>query len=185
MLHENKKVNTVKPHISINVRDIDASFAFYKKLFGVEPVKFIKRSDKDSLEPGRPRGYAKFDVVNPPLNFTLNETGVNAGGSLSHLGIQVGSTEDVLAVRERWITEGLAVNDEMRVDCCYALQDKTWATDPDGNEWEVFVVLENTELAAADGGLLSQVGDEKVSAAGCCLEGGIANNISHLKSTCC
>ena len=33
----------------------------------------------------------------------------------------------------------------MKVDCCYALQDKTWARDPDGNEWEVFAVLENTE----------------------------------------
>jgi hypothetical protein len=28
----------------------------------------------------------------------------------------------------------------MGVDCCYALQDKSWVADPDGNEWEVFVV---------------------------------------------
>jgi len=31
----------------------------------------------------------------------------------------------------------------MKTDCCYALQDKTWVEDPDGNRWEVFVVLEN------------------------------------------
>jgi hypothetical protein len=31
----------------------------------------------------------------------------------------------------------------MQTDCCYAKQDKTWVHDPDGNEWEVFVVLED------------------------------------------
>jgi hypothetical protein len=31
----------------------------------------------------------------------------------------------------------------MQTNCCYAIQDKTWVTDPDGNEWEVFVVLED------------------------------------------
>jgi hypothetical protein len=66
-----------------------------------------------------------------------------ADGALSHLGFQVGSTEDVLALRERWIGEGLILRDEMNTDCCYALQDKTWARDPDGNEWEAFVVLQD------------------------------------------
>jgi hypothetical protein len=31
----------------------------------------------------------------------------------------------------------------MQTDCCYATQDKTWVHDPDGNEWEVFVVLKD------------------------------------------
>jgi hypothetical protein len=29
----------------------------------------------------------------------------------------------------------------MQTSCCYAVQDKTRVSDPDGNEWEVFVVL--------------------------------------------
>jgi hypothetical protein len=29
------------------------------------------------------------------------------------------------------------------VTCCYAVQNKVWATDPDGNKWEVYVVLDN------------------------------------------
>jgi hypothetical protein len=37
----------------------------------------------------------------------------------------------------------LLTRDEMQTSCCYALQDKTWVKDPDGNEWEVFVVLED------------------------------------------
>jgi hypothetical protein len=31
----------------------------------------------------------------------------------------------------------------MQTNCCYALQDKTWVRDPDGNEWEAFVVLKD------------------------------------------
>jgi predicted lactoylglutathione lyase len=59
------------------------------------------------------------------------------------MGIQVASTEDVLAMREQWAKAGLDTCDEMQTNCCYAIQDKTWVTDPDGNEWEVFVVLED------------------------------------------
>jgi hypothetical protein len=34
----------------------------------------------------------------------------------------------------------------MNVDCCFALQDKVWITDPDGNRWEVFTVkIGNTQ----------------------------------------
>lgn len=46
---------------------------------------------------------------------------------------------------DEW-TEWLNDLDEMQTNCCYAIQDKTWVTDPDGNEWEVFVVLEDNLL---------------------------------------
>jgi hypothetical protein len=29
--------------------------------------------------------------------------------------------------------------------CCYALQDKVWAYDPDGVAWEYYTVLEHIE----------------------------------------
>jgi hypothetical protein len=78
------------------------------------------------------------------VNLALNEVPDLAGnGALSHLGIQVGSTADVLATRLRWERVGLLTRDEMQTSCCYAKQDKTWVRDPDGNEWEVFVVLED------------------------------------------
>jgi hypothetical protein len=96
------------------------------------------------IDPSKVRtGYAKFDVQNPPLNLTLNEVPFGERGALSHLGIQVSSTDDVFAVRERWAARGLITRDEMQTNCCYARQDKTWVHDPDGNEWEVFVVLED------------------------------------------
>lgn len=124
------QVDFLKPHISLNVQNISASVAFYKKLFGIEPLKVRT-------------GYAKFDVQNPPLNLALNEAPVKERGALSHLGLQVSSTQDVLTLRERWRAAGLTTRDEMNTTCCYAVQDKTWVTDPDGNAWEAFVVLED------------------------------------------
>ena len=134
-------VSALKAHLAINVRNVEQSIEFYRKLFGVEPSKVRT-------------GYAKFDVQNPPLNFTLNEGPVDGRGALSHLGIQVRSTEDVLTTRQRWHDHGLLTRDEMQTNCCYAVQDKTWVRDPDGNEWEVFVVLEDNlpESAACECG---------------------------------
>lgn len=132
----------MKVHISLNVSDVKQSIEFYKKMLGVEPVK-VKND------------YAKFDVQNPPLNLTMNQIAVEKGGSLSHLGLQVESTDEVLTIGKRWVENGLTTLDEMKTDCCYALQDKTWVSDPDGNKWEVFVVLEN-------------IGEKDISASACC-----------------
>jgi catechol 2,3-dioxygenase-like lactoylglutathione lyase family enzyme len=128
-------INTLKAHIGINVSDVAASIEFYKKMFGIEPSKM-----RD--------GYAKFDVQQPPLNFTLNQVSFSGKGALSHMGIQVATTDDVIAMRETWKERGLVPVDEMQTTCCYALQDKSWVSDPDGNEWEVFSVIEDN-LAAA------------------------------------
>jgi catechol 2,3-dioxygenase-like lactoylglutathione lyase family enzyme len=124
------EVTALKAHIGINVKNVERSIEFYKKLFGIEPAKVRK-------------GYAKFDVQNPPLNFTLNQVPFLGQGALSHMGIQVTSTEDVFAMRQKWADAGLITRDEMQTDCCYATQDKTWVKDPDGNEWEAFVVLKD------------------------------------------
>ena len=124
------QVKALKAHLAINVKDVNCSIEFYRKMLGIEPVKVRT-------------GYAKFDVENPPLNLTLNQVEFNERGALSHLGIQVASTDDVLAVRENWTQAGLLTRDEMQTDCCYAVQDKAWVKDPDGNEWEVFVVLKD------------------------------------------
>ncbi len=120
----------LKAHLALNVQSVERSLEFYRRMLGIEPSKV------------RP-GYAKFDVQNPPLNLTLNESPDAARGALSHLGIQLATTEDVLSMRRNWMDAGLDTRDEMATNCCYAMQDKTWVRDPDGNEWEAFVVLED------------------------------------------
>jgi catechol 2,3-dioxygenase-like lactoylglutathione lyase family enzyme len=124
------QVQALKAHFALNVRNVQASLEFYRKMLNLEPSKVRT-------------GYAKFDVQNPPLNLTLNEVAFSGKGALSHLGIQVASTDDVLTMRNRWVDSGLITRDEMQTNCCYATQDKTWVSDPDGNEWEVFVVLKD------------------------------------------
>jgi hypothetical protein len=107
------------------------------------------------IEPSKVRtGYAKFDMQNPPLNLTLNQGTFVERGALSHLGIQLASTGDVLTMREKWTAAGLITREEMQTNCCYATQDKTWVRDPDGNEWEAFVVLQDNlpETAACECG---------------------------------
>jgi catechol 2,3-dioxygenase-like lactoylglutathione lyase family enzyme len=119
-------MNVLKPHVSLNVTNVDASVAFYEKVFDVPATK-------------RRPGYAKFDLQAPSLNLSMVETppsGVNA----SHFGIQVASTDDVALAAERFKRGGLQTRAEENTSCCYAVQDKVWVKDPDGNMWEVFVV---------------------------------------------
>ncbi len=137
-------MNILKPHLSLNVSNIESSVAFYEKAFGVKATK-------------RRPGYAKFDLSEPNLNLTMQEaprTGVNA----SHFGIQVASTEDVAAATARFTAAGLATKTEENTECCYAVQDKVWVEDPDGNAWEVFVVKGE-----------SAVMEKQTMSAGCCV----------------
>ena len=119
----------MKVHVALNTPRFDESVRFYRTFLGLEPVK---------LKPG----YAKFDVTEPALNLTLNASAAQGPGegALNHLGIQVPSTAAVREAAERLKAEGLATFEEGDVDCCYALQDKVWVTDPNGYRWEVFVV---------------------------------------------
>lgn len=159
-MSSNTEIKTLKAHLALNVKNVEESIGFYKKMLGIEPSKVRN-------------GYAKFDVQNPPLNLTLNQYPFNERGALSHLGIQVATTEDVLAMRERWAGEGLVTIDEMQTNCCYALQDKTWVHDPDGNEWEVFVVLEDnlqetSMCCVADGETPAETKTAEISSVSCC-----------------
>jgi predicted enzyme related to lactoylglutathione lyase len=124
----------LRPHLALNVSDVERAIPFYAALFGTEPEK---------VKPG----YAKFSVAEPAINFTLNERGRDGGlGAFNHAGIQVASTEDVLAAKERLVAAGLAAFDEMDTTCCYARQDKIWVRDPDGTPWEVFATHEDVEV---------------------------------------
>ena len=170
------EVQALKAHLALNVRNVERSIEFYKQLLGIEPSKVRT-------------GYAKFDVQNPPLNLTLNEHGFNEQGALSHLGIQVASTDDVMATREKWLAAGLLTRDEMQTSCCYALQDKTWVRDPDGNEWEVFVVLEDNlaETAPCECGTKLEQTTAVNTTTECCTTSpvGVTRELPVAEASCC
>jgi predicted enzyme related to lactoylglutathione lyase len=135
--------------LALNVEDIDTAVDFYSKLFDTQPAKV------------RP-GYANFAIAQPPLKLVLIEQS-GAGGTLNHLGVEVGSTEDVQAAKSRLADEGLATATEDDVACCYARQDKVWVDGPSGEPWEIYTVLDDIEMP---GGQLRAVDPE--TGAQCC-----------------
>jgi catechol 2,3-dioxygenase-like lactoylglutathione lyase family enzyme len=120
--------------LALNVSDLDAAVEFYSKLFATEPAK-------------RRPGYANFAVAAPPLKLVLIE-GQGQPGTLNHLGVEVGSTDQVTAAQQRLSGEGLATATEDQVACCYAVQDKVWVDAPDGEPWEIYTVLADVEHPA-------------------------------------
>lgn len=130
---------TGRVQLALNVSDLEGSVAFYSKLFNSEPAK-------------RKPGYANFAIDQPPLKLVLIE---NAdGGSINHLGVEVKDTDLVRQAGDRFSVTGLDTDVEDSVECCYAVQDKVWVTAPDGERWEYYTVLENSQKksdASAEG----------------------------------
>ena len=140
--------------LALNVADVDQAVAFYSKLFRTEPAK-------------RRPGYANFAIAEPPLKLVLIE-GNGEPGTLNHLGVEVGSTEEVGAATTRLRAEGLATATEDNVSCCYAVQDKVWVDAPDGEPWEIYTVLGDAEMPAGELRRLDPSADPSADASACC-----------------
>ena len=127
--------------LALNVNGLDAAIDFYGKLFKTQPHKV------------RP-GYANFAIADPPLKPVLFEAEPpivdQAGGmSLNHLGVDVFSTDEVQAETERLAIEGLPTRTNNAEVCCNALQDKVYTSGPDGEEREIYTVLDDDTAAEA------------------------------------
>ena len=133
--------------LALNVDDIDAAVAFYSRLFGTEPAK-------------RRPGYANYAIDEPALKLVLIEN-PGAGGSLNHLGVEVASTDEVVAATRRYAAAGMVTAVEDSTTCCYALQDKVWVSGPDGERWEVYTVL-------ADAGVEHDGTTQATAPSSCC-----------------
>jgi catechol 2,3-dioxygenase-like lactoylglutathione lyase family enzyme len=148
-------------HVHMLVSDLEKSRDFYTRFFGVAPVK-------------EKPGYVKFLPAFGPLNLALSQAKPDTGrGHVDHMGIQVDSAEVVMRELARVKAAGLPVREEMSVDCCHANQDKFWAQDPDGVEWEVYVLNHDIEgeSASCNTGathIQGAKGLRVVSSGGCC-----------------
>lgn len=121
-----------KFHASLNVSDLTRSVAFYKELFGIEPAKVHD-------------DYAKFELAEPPVVLSLVPRAPVPGANLNHAGIRVLSPDELVDVQRRLERAGFPTRREEGVECCYALQTKFWATDPDGLQWEIYVFHEDLD----------------------------------------
>ncbi|MGW8988247.1 ArsI/CadI family heavy metal resistance metalloenzyme [Streptomyces parvus] len=150
--------------LALRVPDLAASVAFYTKLFGTEPAKLRE-------------GYANFAIAEPPLKLVLIEGTENEDTRMDHLGVEVGTTEEVHAATARLGGEGLATTEENDTTCCYAVQDKVWVHGPGREPWEVYVVKADagtlpkqqaSTCCAATAATVEQEASEPVAAGGCC-----------------
>lgn len=118
-------------HMALAVTNLERSRTFYETLLGVPPTKV------------RP-GYIKFEPEDPAVNLTLNEVekADRTHQPTRHYGVQVKSTQAVQDAISRFTKAGVTTAVEENTTCCYAVQDKVWVADPEGNQWEIFVVLD-------------------------------------------
>jgi catechol 2,3-dioxygenase-like lactoylglutathione lyase family enzyme len=119
-------------HFSLNVSDMERSIAFYRVLFGAAPAKHYP-------------DYAKFELSQPPLVFSLVPNPPGSGGTLSHFGFPVSHSAEVDAIGARLAAAGLNTSCQKDTVCGYARQDKVWVADPDHNYWEIYVVHEDVD----------------------------------------
>lgn len=115
-------------HVSFETADLARATRFYTELFGVGPDK--TRDD-----------YARFQPDGVPVCLSLVPGTPTVGAS--HFGIKLGSTGEVTQARTRLERAGIVRAVEEATTCCYAVQDKVWATDPDGRAWEVYTVTDD------------------------------------------
>lgn len=119
-------------HLSLPVADLDRSVAFYTALFGEAP---------DKVRPG----FARFTPALAPLALSLqggHRPTVDPLGH-HHFGVRLTDPTDLAPVALRLEEAGLLARSEEGSTCCFALQDKHWAIDPDGRPWEVYVLLDD------------------------------------------
>jgi catechol 2,3-dioxygenase-like lactoylglutathione lyase family enzyme len=121
---------TQRLQLALNVTNLEDSIAFYTKLFGTEPAR---------LRPG----YANFAIANPPLKLVLFEGGED--GTINHLGVEVTTSEEVIAAEQRLIQAGLETTGIDDTVCCYAEKTETWLQGPDAIRWEYYVRTGDSE----------------------------------------
>jgi catechol 2,3-dioxygenase-like lactoylglutathione lyase family enzyme len=113
-------------HVHAHVEDLQASVAFYSKLFAAEPA----RLEVD---------YAKWMLDDPRLNFAISARGGKPG--VDHLGFQTDSEGELAELKARAHSADMTLLDEGAVSCCYARGIKHWLVDPQGIAWEQFHTL--------------------------------------------
>ena len=120
--------------LAIDVGDLDEAVDFYSRMFGTGPAKV------------RP-GYANFAIDEPPLKLVLFEK-PGGGGTINHLGVEVGTTAEVVAAEARLAGADLETTGIEDTECCYAEKTETWLVAPDDLRWEWYVKTADTEQFA-------------------------------------
>jgi catechol 2,3-dioxygenase-like lactoylglutathione lyase family enzyme len=120
-------------HVSLYVSNLAASVNFYTTFFGQAAEK---------IKPG----YAKYILEKPSLIISFIENPERVQQNFGHLGFQLETVEEMSEWLNKARLQGIVSKEEIGTSCCYAIQDKFWATDPDGVQWEVYYFHEDAEF---------------------------------------
>ncbi|CAG0970250.1 catechol 2,3-dioxygenase [Planctomycetaceae bacterium] len=164
-------------HINLNVSDLDQSIAFYRKLLGAAPTK--KQAD-----------YANWRLDNPALHLALVHIpkASVADKHARHFGIELFDDRELAGWKQRVEQAGLSIRTEQEVTCCYAVADKFWAADPDGNEWEFWVRHEDVPaeaLAKAGANAMHGAENAPTEEGACCGASAQENAKAKAAGSCC
>lgn len=110
-------------HVHVRVNNIEESIAFYTALFNSKPT--VVKPD-----------YAKWMLEDPRVNYAISTGHVEKG--IEHLGIQAGNSEELEEVYHNLQQAKGTIRKEGECTCCYSKSHKSWITDPQGVDWEVF-----------------------------------------------
>lgn len=155
-------------HVHTHVEDLQASIAFYSRMFGAQPV----RVEAD---------YAKWHLENPRLNFAISARGGKAG--VDHLGFQADTAEELAELKARAQAADTALLDEGATTCCYARSEKHWVTDPQGIAWEHYLTLGDIPVFSESG---KAAASPQAQEPACCAPRGKAVGIPvKAASSCC
>ncbi len=122
-----------KLHVSLYVSHIGKTVDFYQNFFG-------QKAEKQKLK------YAKFELENPGLVISFVENAERVQPNFGHLGLRVNSKEELMQRLQQFQNQQLPIKEEMGVKCCYSEQDKFWAQDPDGHQWEIYHFHQDVEF---------------------------------------
>lgn len=147
-------MSAIKTHMALPVQDLEKTRRFYSQLFDSEPAK-VKED------------YLKFAPAGIPINIAfVPAAGDQPSLTSLHLGLQFTDHDQLQQVYRSLQEQGLVREEKSASVCCYALQDKFRVTDPDGYTWELYYLMEDSDLHSDPG-------------SGCC------DGQSRKKQACC
>lgn len=143
-------------HVHMAVENVNRNIECYKALFATD--RTVVKDD-----------CARWQLEDPRVNFASSAR----GAGVEHLGIQVGSADELAEVESPLARAEEPVVEQAGTACCHARSDKYWTQDPEGIGWELFHTLDSIPPFSNQAGPCEPSLDpaQKKARSGCCAPG--------------
>ncbi|MCB9741658.1 MAG: VOC family protein [Alphaproteobacteria bacterium] len=146
----------MRVHLNLPTLDLPAALRFYSALLGEGP-------DKER------EGFARFAPAGVPIALSLTAVDqLPDNETQRHLGLRAEGEAELAEAWARLRRAGLLREVVQADTCCWATQDKGWAVDPDGREWEVYTVTDDAPGASRSAASACCAPSEAPAGPACC-----------------